>query len=91
MGSGSRDQTPNSDRLESHDGLRRDYADVLTPAARDALAALAAFDEDRQALMAKRLERRLTRNPFVDEPEAGKDLSLAIAGRAYRTGEWRAL
>ena len=41
--------------------LASDYADVLTPAALDAMAALAPFDAERRALMTERIRRRAER------------------------------
>ena len=48
-------------RLEYRSGIRDQYADVLTPHARAALAALAPFNRDRLAIMAARLQRRRDR------------------------------
>ncbi|MGD8869691.1 MAG: hypothetical protein PVI01_18875, partial [Gemmatimonadales bacterium] len=42
-------------------GVEEDYADVVTPAVKDALVALARFDDRRSALMAERTRRRATR------------------------------
>jgi malate synthase len=47
--------------VEIRGNLTDTYADVLTPAARDALAALAHFDRDRKALMEARIRRRADR------------------------------
>lgn len=47
--------------LEYRSQLDRDYADVLTPAVKAALEALAPFELDRQALMRARIERRRAR------------------------------
>jgi malate synthase len=43
------------------DGVLERYADVLTPAALDALKALAGFDADRQRIMRERIARRAAR------------------------------
>src|SRR5438105_4259564 len=48
--------------LQIRGSLGRAYDDVLTPAAVDALNALAALDVDRRALMQARLDRRLARS-----------------------------
>ena len=42
-------------------GVERDYADVFTAAAKDALHALAPLDDERKALMRVRSERRRQR------------------------------
>ncbi len=47
--------------LVFRDGIERAYADVLTPEALAALAALAPFNHERRALMASRMQRRLDR------------------------------
>jgi malate synthase len=47
--------------LEIRGDLENDYADVFSPAAKAALAALASFDGDRVALMEARIERRAHR------------------------------
>jgi len=44
--------------LQIRGTLATDYADIYTPAALDALNALAVLDADRKALMAERLARR---------------------------------
>ena len=49
-------------RPEVRQGLEVSYSDVFTPAALDALAALAPLDEDRREIMAARIERRLRRS-----------------------------
>jgi malate synthase len=46
------------EELEIRGNLRRDYQDVLTPAALTALAVLAPLDADRKAVMRARIERR---------------------------------
>ncbi|HTK29808.1 MAG TPA: hypothetical protein VL309_09670 [Vicinamibacterales bacterium] len=51
---------PHAD-LEIRGTLAREYDDVLTPEALDAMAALASFDAERQALMAERIARRARR------------------------------
>src|SRR5262245_32448363 len=47
--------------LEIRAHLDEDYADVYTPAARDAMEALAALDIDRRELMEARIRRRAER------------------------------
>lgn len=47
--------------FEIRNGLARDYADVYSPAALAALAALAPLDVDRHAVMAARIDRRARR------------------------------
>ena len=47
--------------LELRRGVRESHPDVYTPAALDALRALAPLDRDRREVMAARLERRLRR------------------------------
>jgi malate synthase len=47
--------------LEIRAGVVRDYPDVVTPEALDALAALAPFDDDRHAVMTARIARRAER------------------------------
>ncbi len=47
--------------LSIRDDLRSAYADVYTPAALNALAAMASFNRDQKQLMAARVERRLRR------------------------------
>jgi len=47
--------------LEIRKGVARDYADIVTPAAMDALAALAPLDDDRREVMAARIRRRADR------------------------------
>jgi len=47
--------------LEIRAGLEREYADIFTPEARAALAALARFDPERKALMEVRILRRAER------------------------------
>ena len=42
-------------------GVERDYPDVLTPRAKDALQALAPLDDERRALMQARMDRRRQR------------------------------
>ena len=50
-----------SGRLLLRDGIRQNYPDVLTPAALDALEALAGFNRERQRIMRERIERRAAR------------------------------
>jgi malate synthase len=47
--------------LEIRDGLLENYSDVLTPAALDALVALAPLNADRRVLMQARIDRRARR------------------------------
>ena len=47
--------------LEIRHGVEREYADLFTPEAKGALAALARFDPDRRALMDARMTRRAGR------------------------------
>jgi len=47
--------------IEFRSNVLRDYADILTREALDALHALAPFDDDRKAMMAARIARRATR------------------------------
>jgi malate synthase len=76
--------------LEIRAGLDREYADVLTPPALAALAALAPLDAERRALMQARLDRRAARAreqrriEFLepDRPIAGTGLTVHEA----RTG-----
>ena len=48
-------------RLEWRDPVRRDYADVWTPAAIAACEALAPLNRDRLRLMRERIDRRRER------------------------------
>ena len=48
-------------QLEIRGNLEREYSDVYTPLAMDALRALAPFERDRRAVMAARIERRAAR------------------------------
>jgi malate synthase len=50
-----------SKRLLIRDGVQQRYPDVLTPAALDALEALAGFNRERQHLMHARIARRIRR------------------------------
>jgi malate synthase len=50
-----------SGRLLFREGVREQYPDVLTPAALDALEALAGFNRDRQRIMHERIQRRAAR------------------------------
>ena len=47
--------------LEIRKGVERDYADIFTPEAMAALAALAKFNSERIALMEARIRRRAAR------------------------------
>jgi malate synthase len=77
--------------LEIRRNLERDYSDVFTPAAKEALAALAALDEDRKLLMAERIARRAERarnrrrigflEPDATIPRTTIKVSDARAGR----------
>ena len=72
--------------------LQSAYADVLTPQALAALAALAGFDADRKALMAVRLRRRLDRAKtgariaFLDPDATIGRTSIAV--RDARAGQF---
>lgn len=48
-------------KLEIRSGLERQYADIYTAEALEALSALASFNDDRRDLMAARIERRRQR------------------------------
>jgi len=50
-----------SGRLQLADGLQQQYSDVLTPAAMDALEALAEFNAERRRIMHARIQRRAAR------------------------------
>lgn len=52
---------PRSPSLELRPGVQERHGDVLTPAALDALHALAGFNADRRRLMRERIERRAAR------------------------------
>jgi len=66
--------------LEIRSNLTEDYADVYTPAALDALRAVASLDRDRHALMAARIERR------AERARAGRRIAfLDPASRIGRT------
>jgi len=52
---------PKSSGLELRPGVAERYGDVLTPAAVDALQALAGFNTERRRLMRERIERRAAR------------------------------
>ena len=60
MGPAERAET-GTGRLFLRGGLQRLYPDVLTPAALDALEALAPFNRERQRLMRERIDRRTLR------------------------------
>jgi malate synthase len=68
-------------RLHVRDGVLSQYADILTPAALDALEALAPFNAERQRLLAERSTRRAAR--FRDRRRIG---FLAPAATIGRTG-----
>jgi malate synthase len=67
-------------KLRIQKGLLESYPDVLTPAALDALAALAPLNEDRRELMRARIERRAAR--CRDRERIGFLPPDAIIGRA---------
>ena len=48
-------------RFQIRDNLQSAYADVFTPAALEALSAMASFNKDQQELIAARIERRMRR------------------------------
>ncbi len=81
-----------SARLEIRRGIGAAYGDVLTPAALEALEALAPFDRHRRRLMAARIERRRERAekrrrigfPPPDAAVPGTDLTV----RRARAGEF---
>jgi len=61
VNSASTEATGPGRRLLLRDGVQRHYEDVLTPAALEALEALASFNRERQRIMRERIERRATR------------------------------
>jgi malate synthase len=58
-----------SGRLKIRDGIQRNYPDVLTPDAMEALEALSGFNCERQQIMRARIERRAAR--FRDRRRIG--------------------
>jgi len=48
-------------RLQLHDTVKQHYSDVLTPAALDALEAVAEFNREQQRIMRERIQRRAAR------------------------------
>ncbi len=82
---------PVSGRLRFRDGIRQHYPDVLTPAAIDALEALAGFNLKRREIMHTRIERRNMRfkeglrigflDPAVYIPGVGITVQQAREGR----------
>jgi malate synthase len=65
--------------LRIREGVLENYQDVLTPAAHDALAALAPLNDDRRELMRARIERRARR--FRDRERIGFLPPDATSGR----------
>jgi malate synthase len=78
-------------RLLLRDGVKQHYPDVLTPAALDALEALAGFNRERQRIMRERIERRATRfregrrigflDPAASIPRTALTVQQARAGK----------
>jgi malate synthase len=66
-------------KLPVRHGVLENYGDVLTPAALDALAALAPLNEERRELMQARIERRAKR--FRDHERIGFLPADSIIGR----------
>ncbi len=76
--------------LQVRDGVREQYADVLTPAALETIAALAAaFEEDRRQLMRARSERR-ERRRREREPIAFLPAEATIGRTNIRVSDARA-
>jgi malate synthase len=73
-----------SSRLRFRDGIRKSYADILTPQALDALDALVRFDDERKQLMRARIERRMARFKqgqriaFLDPAAAIADSGISV-------------
>jgi malate synthase len=80
-------QTVGSLRLRT--GMADGYPDVLTPAALEAVAALAPFDVKRRQLMRARIERRLRRQR-EREPIAFLPADATIGGTNIRVSDARA-
>ena len=74
--------------LDIRDGLLDAYADVLTPAVRSALEALAHFDAGRRRLMSARIVRR-SRRARDREPIAFLDSSANIDGTSIAVQDAR--
>jgi len=80
-----------SGRLQLRDGIQQHYPDVLTPAAIDALEALAGFNQKRLKIMNARIARRAARfkdggrigflDPAVTIAETGITVQQARAGQ----------
>ncbi|KJS30531.1 MAG: malate synthase [Desulfatitalea sp. BRH_c12] len=80
-----------SKRLLIRDGVQQRYPDVLTPAALDALEALADFNRERQDLMHARIARRIRRfnegqriaflDPAAQIADSGISVQQARAGQ----------
>ncbi len=76
--------------LQVRDGVREQYPDVLTPAAIETIAALAAaFEEDRRQLMRARIERR-ERRRREREPIAFLPAEATIGRTSIRVSDARA-
>jgi malate synthase len=79
-------------QLRIRAGVLDDYRDVLTPAALDAIAALAPLDERRRALMRERIARRTRRQrerePIDFLPDDGIVGGTSIAVRDARAGNF---
>jgi malate synthase len=80
--------TPLTPTLEIRDPLLSAYADLFSPRVRDALDALAPFDDDRRALMAARIARRGAR-ARERQPIAFLDPSATIGRTAIRVQDAR--
>ena len=74
--------------LEVRDAAMGEYADVLTPTALAAIAALAPLDADRRRLLAARLERRASR-ARNHEPIGFLDADAVIEGTSIRVQDAR--
>ena len=76
--------------MQIRGNLASDYADIYTPAALDALKALAVLDPDRKTLMAARLARREERArsgrriEFLDPDALIGRTSMPVRGPAVR-------
>jgi malate synthase len=81
--------TKGSAKLVLRDGVARQYPDVLTPAALDALEALSGFNRERQRIMAERIARRAAR--FCEERRIGfLDPAASIARTGISVAQARA-
>jgi malate synthase len=80
--------TPLTTRLEIREGLLDSYADVLTAEVRDALEALAPFDDDRRALMSQRIARRAAR-ARDRQPISFLDANATIGRTSLRVSDAR--